>query len=228
MTSPLRFARAAGVLYLVIIVCGVGGEGLVRGPLTAATDAETVANLLAAELPFRLSILADVVMALADVALGALLYFLLKPVSHALSAMAMAFRLVQAAILGLNLVNLHGALALARSDLPAEQRDILVTAALDAHATGYDLGLFFFAINCLLVGALVFRAGFLPRGIGVGVAAAGLVYLVGSALRVVAPELSEAFAPAYAIPLIAELTFAGWLIVKGGSAPLLRRGIPVC
>ena len=85
-----KLARIAGLLYLVIIVCGVGGEAFVRAPLHAEDASQTVANLLAAELPFRLSILADVAMVLADVGLGVLLFYLLAPVDRTLSMLAMA------------------------------------------------------------------------------------------------------------------------------------------
>jgi hypothetical protein len=215
--SPLPYARSAGLLYLVIILCGVGGEAFIRAPLLVDGDAaQSVANLLAVELPFRLSILADVVMALADVALGVLLYVLLKPAGRVLALMAMAFRLAQASILGLNLVHLNNALTFAHDGaLAIAQRDVLVTSSLGAHAAGYDLGLFFFAINCFLTGALVVRADFLPRWAGWLVGAAGVVYLVGSALRLVAPEVAASFAPAYGLPLIAELAFCGWLLVRG-------------
>ncbi len=215
LPSPKKTARIAGLLYLVIIVCGIGGEAFVRAPLHAGTAGETVANLVAAELPFRLSILADMAMALADVGLGVLLYFLLKPVSSLLSMAAAAFRLAQAAILGLNLVHLNTAINLATMEVFGEQREMLVTSALESHAAGYDLGLFFFAINCMLVGVLVYRSRYIARAIGVLIGASGFVYLVGSTLRFVVPELATAFAPAYGLPLIAELGFCGWLLIKG-------------
>ncbi len=174
--SPRQLARFAGVLYLVIIVCGVGGQGLIREPLLAETAAQTVRNLVDAELAFRLSILADLAMVLADVGLGVLLYLLLAPVNRVLSLAAMAFRLAQAAALGLNLVNLHQAVTIATStSFAAGQRDALVVSLLDAHAAGYDLGLVFFAVNCLLVGLLVARARFLPRALGYGIAVSGVV-----------------------------------------------------
>lgn len=218
-TSPKTLARIAGLLYLVIIVCGIGGQALVREPLLADKAAQTAFNLLAAETAFRLSIVADVAMVLADVGLAVVLYVLLAPVSRALSLTAMAFRLVQASVLGLNLLNLHRAITLAQTTvIDLATRDALVTSALDAHATGYDLGLFFFAVNCLLVGMLVYRAGFLPRVLGVGIAAAGGVYLVGSTLRFVAPALAGAFAPAYAITVVAELALCLWLLVRGLDA----------
>ena len=99
-------------------------------------------------------------MALADVGLGVLLFVLFARVDRTLSLMAMAFRLAQAAVLGLNLLNLQRAASLAHSSLlPADVRDGMVQDALASHAAGYDLGLFFFAINCLLVGVLVARSG---------------------------------------------------------------------
>ena len=220
LRRPVAVARVAGLLYLVIIVAGVGGEALVRGPIAVAGDpSQTVANLVAAELPFRLSVMGDALMALADVALGVLLFFLLRPVSRVLSMMAMAFRLAQAAILGINLLNLLLAASF------AGRGDPLAAAFLEAHGVGYDLGLLFFAINCVLVGALVYRAGFMPRAIGAALGLSGLVYFVGSTLRVVAPELAPAVAPAYALPLVAELAFCGWLLIRGVRTPSWRAAV---
>lgn len=222
LQRPVAVARVAGLLYLVIIVCGVGGEALVRGPLAVPGDAgQTVANLIAAELPFRLSVMGDALMALADVALGVLLYLLLRPVSAVLSMMAMAFRLAQAAILGGNLLNL---LLAARF---AGEGDPLAAVFLEAHSVGYDLGLFFFAVNCLLVGVLVYRARFIPRAIGVLLGLSGVVYFVGSTIRVVAPELAEVVALAYGLPLVAELALCAWLIVRGvRPRPFRAHGLP--
>ncbi|MCB9751977.1 MAG: DUF4386 domain-containing protein [Myxococcales bacterium] len=222
LPSPQRLARVAGLLYLVIIVCGVGGQGLIREPMIGETAAQTVAAIQQAALAFRLSVLADVAMVLADVGLGALLYVLLAPVSRTLSLAAMAFRLAQASVLGVNLVHLLQAQALAGAP-GLEGRDALVMSLLDAHAVGYDLGLMFFAVNCLLVGVLIARSKFLPRALGVGVGVSGVVYLVGGGLRVLAPALAAAFAPAYVVPLLAELALCGWLLARGLDAAQWRR-----
>ena len=218
--APLNFARTAGLVYLVIIVCGIGGEAILRGPLIIpGNPGLTVANLVGSELPFRLSIMADVIMALTDVALAVMLYFLLKPVGRTLSLMAMAFRLVQAAILGLNLLNLYTAIGIATNNaFEFPGRDDLVMSHLKAHSAGYDFGLFFFGINCILVGALVLRSGFFPRLLGVGILASAVVYLVGSTVRVAVPGLHPWVAPAYLVPLVAETAFCLWLIFKGLDA----------
>lgn len=205
-SSTQRLVVVGGLLYLIIIVTGVAGQAAIRGPLVDADPAQTVANLANAGTLFRLSILGDVLMILADVALGVVLYKLLKPVSPTLSVLAMAFRLAQAAVLGANLVHLQQAITLVHEPVvDVALRDALVARALDAHAVGYDIGLFFFAINCLLVGYLIGRGRRSTRILGAGMILSGLVYLAGSTLRIVAPELSAAFAPAYAIPLVAEL-----------------------
>lgn len=218
--STRRLARVAGVLYLLIIVFGVAGEAAVRAPLVSADAGQTMANLLRAETWFRLSILGDMVMVLADVALGTVLFVLLAPVDRTLSLMAMAFRLAQAAVLGLNLEHLHRAVTLAHDTaLDVSTRARLVTGALDAHAAGYDLGLFFFAANCALMAVLLLRSRWVPRALGVGAGAAALVYLVGSSLRIAAPPLASVFAPAYVVPLLAELALCAWLLTKGLEPP---------
>lgn len=216
-TQPFsaKHARIAGALYLIIIVCGVASEAAVRGAILIPDDAKaTLGNLLADVPAFRVSVLADATMAMSDVGLAVLLYAMLKPVNPVLAAMATAFRLVQAAILGINLLNLLQALSLATSTLPPDVQAPLVLHALQGHAIGYDLGLFFFAINCMLMARLLVRSGFVPRWIGYLLGASGAVYLVGSTLRVLAPQAGEAFAVAYVLPLVAELSFCVWLLSR--------------
>lgn len=215
---PAAQARIAGLLYLIIIVCGVASEAAVRGPILVPEDANaTLGNLLAHVPAFRVSVLADAAMAMSDVGLAVLLYAMLKPVNATLAAMATAFRLVQAAILGMNLLNLLQALSLATTALPPDVQAPLVLRALQGHAIGYDLGLFFFAINCMLTAALLVASGFVPRAIGYLIGASGVVYLVGSTLRVLAPQAGEAFAIAYVLPLVAELAFCLWLLSRRSS-----------
>jgi hypothetical protein len=216
------------LLYLLIIACGIGSEAFIRQALRVPGDAQaTAANILASEALFRLGFMADVVMALSDVALAVLLYVLLAPVSRTAALMATAFRLVQTAIVGNNLLNHHTALrVLNGSDvsfdtfgaLSSSQLESLASFALDTHAHGYDLGLFFFGINSVLMGALLYRAEFAPKVLGVVLCLAGGVYLVGSTLRFVAPTVADPFALAYVVPVVAELWFAVWLLKPGAPS----------
>lgn len=219
--SPQAYARTAGLLYLVIIVCGIFGEAVVRSSLVVPGDAAaTAGNVLASEGLFRIGFAADTVMALCDVALAILLYGLLRPVNHTLALMATAFRLIQTAILGMNLMNHHAALLILNgagslAAFDTNQLNALMLLSLDTHRHGYDLGLVFFGLGSVVLGYLVFKARYLPRLLGILMGAAGLVYLTGSSLLFLAPALSAPFAPLYAVPLVAETAFCLWLLVKG-------------
>ncbi|MFC2970371.1 DUF4386 domain-containing protein [Acidimangrovimonas pyrenivorans] len=219
--NPQRLARLAGLLYLAIIVLGIGAELAIRAPLIVPGDAAaTAANVLAHQGLFRLGLAADAAMALCDVALALLLYALLRPAGPLLAMTATAFRLVQTAVIAANLLNFNAALMLltrgeALGGLDAAQRETLAMLALENHGIGYDIGLAFFALNCLILGLLLFRSGYFPRLLGPLMGVAGLVYLTGSSLRLLAPGLYEAFSPAYGLCLLAELSLCLWLLIRG-------------
>ncbi len=206
-------ARLAGALYLAIIAFGLSGELAVRAMLVVPGDASaTSANIAGAEGLFRAGILADAAMAVCDVGLAVVLYLLLRSFTPGLALAAMVFRLVQAAILGAGLTHLNATLLHLDGGAAAG-----VMTALQSHAFGYDSGLIFFGVNCLLMGALLRRVPGTPRVLGPAIAAAGLVYLTGSGLRILAPDWATAFQPAYLLPLLAELWFAIWLLSRAGT-----------
>ncbi|SFJ87456.1 DUF4386 domain-containing protein [Jannaschia pohangensis] len=203
--SPQQ-SRFAGVCYLVIILCGVGSEVALRGPLIDFGSAEQTMQAINAEhMRFRLSIMADVVMALADAALAVLLFLMFRSVSAGLALGALVFRLLQSGLIAAGLLNLQAALFF------DDAEHALSFMAL--HAYGYDLGLIFFAVNCFLTAVLIVRSGFVPRFLGIGIGLSGVVYLTGSVLRFVAPDMHGFIAPAYVLPLIAETAFCLWLLV---------------
>jgi hypothetical protein len=219
--NPAAVARIAGALYLGIIVLGIWSELAVRAPLAVPGDpAATVANIRGAEALLRLSLAADTLMAVFDVALAVLLFVLLRPVDALLALVAMAFRLIQAAVIGAALLNQQAALLVLGGGGGGPE---LAALFLDLQSHGYDLGLIFFGVNSLVTGYLVYRSGFLPRFVGAGVIAAGIVYLIGSYLRILAPGWVDAFAPAYAIPLVAETAFCLWLLLRGVDADRWKR-----
>lgn len=215
--SPLsrrRMAHVAGALYLVIILCGLWSELAVRGPLTTEGDAAaTAAAIRGAEGLFRAALAADLVMAMADVALAVVLAALFWATAPLVAALAAAFRLIQASVLAGNLAHHNEALLLLEAGGAGAAEGAL--HALAMHAQGYDLGLVFFGVNCLLTGWLIWRSGLVPRVLGAGLAAAGVVYLSGSFALVLAPGIAPALAPAYAVPLLAESAVCLWLLVMG-------------
>ncbi len=119
----------------------------------------------------------------------------------------MIFRLIQTVLIAASLLSLlTGWLVLSRADTLADSLT-LALVFFDLHAHGYELGLVFFGVNSLIMGLLVWWSGFFARMLGVGLAIAGIVYLIGSALRFFAPELISVFAPAYGLTILAETAF---------------------
>lgn len=202
--------RIAGLLYLGIIVLGVTSEGILRGGLIDWRDAHaTTAEIAGSMTRFRLSIGFDLLMALLDVTLAVVFFHTLRGIDELLALLAMVLRLIQSTIIMTGLTGLFAveqAIETGNNPLPLLAR----------HAAGYDLGLFFFAFNAFLMADLLFRAR-VPRVIAGGIAAAGLVYLVGSVTRFLAPEWNEAMQVAYVIPLMGETALMVWLLFGSTS-----------
>jgi hypothetical protein len=224
--SSLRnTARLAGVLYLVIIMAGLFAEMAVRSNLIVAGDAAATAeNIMTSESLFRMGFVSDLAMIMADVAIALLFYVLLKPVSNVLALMAAFFRLAQAAILGINLLNMFFALQLLGGadylgTLGAEQSNALALMFLDAHAAGYRLALVFFGFSILILAYLLVKSEHFPRILGYGMFMASLIYVADSAAYFMLSNYADVEA-VFDILLsgpvvIAELSLCVWLLWKG-------------
>ncbi|QYO76285.1 DUF4386 domain-containing protein [Devosia salina] len=225
--SNKSIARVTGLFYLAIIVLGIWSEMAVRDLLIVPDNGpQTLANIMASGGLFSLSLVADIGMILSDIAVGVLLYLLFRQVAPRVALAAMILRLTQAIVLAANLLFQVAAMVLLRGEHFAEAfgADNLawaVQALLELQGQGYDLGLIFFGINCLLTAWLIMRSGIAPRLVGLGIAASGLVYLSGSGFSLLTGDQPSIITMAYLIPLIAELAFAIWLAVgaRGRTAP---------
>jgi Domain of unknown function (DUF4386) len=224
--SPLAYARAAGLLYLVIFVCGVFSELVVRGSVIVPGDAAATAdNILASEGLYRLGFVSDLVMLLADIGVAVLFYILLRPVSRTLALFATALRLTMDAVLGVNLLNHFAALLLLSDDgyltaFDAEQRDALVLLSLEAQKYGYLVALVFFAVHVAVLGYLFYRSTYFPKLLGVLLGLAAVGYLADSLAFFLVPGYDGALSPVALAPVfVAEIAVILWLIVKGVDVP---------
>lgn len=212
-----RKARLAGLLYLVIILTGLGAELGLREPMIDLSDADaTAAAILSAPGRFRLAIAADLVMALSDAGLAILLYLIFRAIAPGLALSSMVFRLIQTVLIAASLMALLSASVVLTRAEGLTDAPTLALVFLDLHAHGYDLGLVFFGVNCLIMGLLVWHSGLFAKVFGAGLALAGLVYLTGSGLRFFAPDLSPIFMPAYGITILAEAAFCMRLLLQRG------------
>lgn len=222
---PSRLARRTGLAYLGIIATGIFAEFAVRGSLVVDDDPIATAENIA-ESPglFGVGIGADVVMIALDVIVAFGLLGLLRHVNRRLAVTATVLRLIQGAVIAVNLNYLIRSLFFA---FDAEGADGAILAgpaqdALDAverHALGYDAGLIAFGLSCLVLARILVVGNLVPRLLAYGMAATGVVYLVGSFAALFAPGASAVIEPFYVICLVVELAFAIRLVTRGLATP---------
>jgi hypothetical protein len=221
-------ARTAGVLYLVIIISGLFSELFVRSGIIVPGDANaTAGNIAANSFLFRIGFISDLIMVMSDVGVALLLYFVLKPVNKGLSMLAAFFRLAQATVLGINLLNFYLPLLLLGdanylSSFTNEQLNSLSLLFLNAHSYGYLISGVFFGISCVVLGHLIFKAGYFPKWLGILVVAAGISYLIDCVVNFLFPELaSTSEILVMTVAVISELSLCLFLLIKGVKSKLL-------
>jgi hypothetical protein len=220
--SPQVYARVGGVLYLIIIAAGLTGELFFRGSLVVPGDAvATATNIIQSRYFWRAGVAADLVMHVCDVGLMLVFYVLLRPVSLNLARLAILFNLVQTSVLVANKLNLVipvfllGDAAYLKAFTP-EQLQALSYVALRTHDYGFAFGLIFFGVECVVVGYLIARSGYLPKALGVMMQIAGVCYVVSSFAVLVYPPIGTKLFPFILLPpFVAELSLALWLLVRG-------------
>jgi len=211
--SPRRWARWAGLFYLITIVMGVFAEVFVRGRLIVRKDAAaTAANILEHERLYRLGLAADLVMLVAYVAVTLLLYALLKPAGRNLSLLAAFFSLIGIAVLAVNSLTHLAPLLLLKQTPPAQE---LALFSLSLHGRGYAIAGVFFGVYCVLVGYLAFRSRLIPRIVGVLMAIGGVAYLIDSFTGFLSPTLAVRLPDVTVLGGAGELALTLWLLVMG-------------
>lgn len=220
-SSVQRTARFAGILYLILAVCGGFAEFFVRQRLIVPGNAaETYSNIVAAESIFRLGFVSELVGQVVFVVLVLALYRLLKPVNKNQAALMVIFVIVAVTITCLNMLNQFAALMLINGGdyvaaFDAGQRESLVLLFLNLHKAGYMIAQVFFGLWLLPLGYLVYKSGFLPRIVGILLMVACVGYLVD--------VLTFSLFPSFDL-VLSEFTFIGellllfWLLVKGVNA----------
>ena len=231
--SRLATARTAGILYMVIIVCGLFAEIGVRSRLIESGDpAATAQNIIDAPMLFRAGLAADIIMFLADVAIAVVLYQLLRPLSRTLAMLAAAFRMTQTAVIGLNLLNMLQAVRILDDvdylgSFGTDQTDTLALLYLEAHKYGYILGLAFFGVSTIIIGYLALSSRMIPRPLALLLVLAGTGYLVDTFSFFLIPGYDGSASPIVLAPaLIAEIWFALWLLTRGQRLDQLAQHVP--
>lgn len=214
---PQRAARIAGVLYLFVIGGGLFAEAFVRQELIVAGDAAATARgILEHELLYRLGFAVHLAYLACVVPLALIFYDMFQRVSRPLALLALCFDLVSVAIESGNLLNQFAPLRILTDESLGASGEAIAYAHARLFASGFGIGLVFFGGFCVSIGCLIFRSGFLPRALGVLMVVAGLCYLANSFSVFIVPAFADRLFPFILLPcLIAELSLALWLVVRG-------------
>jgi hypothetical protein len=213
--------RSAGLLYAIASIFGVFGLLYVPSKLIVHGDAAATAhNIAAFETLFRLGIAANLIGQALFIFVALALYDLLKSVNrrHALAMLTLI--LVSIPIAFLNELNAIAALLLVRGSdflslVDQSQRVAMAMLFLRLHGHGFDIAGIFWGLWLFPLGLLVYRSGFLPRILGIGLMVNCFAYPINSFTALVVPQY-EAAVSRWTSPLqFCELAFMLWLLIMG-------------
>jgi hypothetical protein len=187
-------ARVAGFLYLLLMACGVFGEFNGRGSLIVDNDpAKTAARIGDHLLLFRLGILSDLTAFAGDIAMALALYVLLRPIGRHLALLAAFWRIAEVAVLGVITLNSFTMLLLLTDPryatvFSAQQLQSLVWLFNDTHDAGYNIGLIFLSLGCIVFSWLFFKSRYIPRLLAGFGLLAYVVMLAGTIITIIWPN----------------------------------------
>jgi len=201
--SARTFALIAGGSYWIIFFAAIFAnffviESLKINPLETVQQSHALVS--AGIMAFMITVVFDVIVAWA-------LYELFK--GDSLSVLSALFRMMHAIIMGVAIFALPVVFTL--------NNDEEILKQVDTFNTIWLIGLFFFGIHILLLGKIIGR----PKIIAFFLIIAGIMYMVDTTAHFVLPNYetyASIFLAIVAIPsILGEMSFATWLLIKGGK-----------
>lgn len=227
MSSTIRAARKAGLLYFVFAVFGVIREFVLPDVLVRGDAAATARNLLAGEPTYRLTVLAGMLTLVLFVYLVASLHRLFRGVDETQSLRMVLLVAVGVTISFANVLNEFVPLLLLKgadylSVFTREQLEALSLTALRLHGTGGTIASVFWGLWLFPFGTLVIKSGYFPRAFGVLLWIAGAAYVATSVTTIAFPDY-RAMVNRVAFPLyFGELPIIFALLHGGTRRPVER------
>lgn len=222
MISDKKLSRIAGFCYLIVIATGLFSEVFVRQALSVSNDALTTAqNIKTHEMLFRWGFVADLINFVIGLPTILIVYHIFKHVNKLLLQLALAFVIIQTAIIAVNLLNQISPLLLLSNDtylnaFQPNQLAALSLLSLNIQIQGYALGLVFFGFYCLIIGYVIYKSNLIPKTLGILYAFAGFCYLINSFTMFLSKGFANPLFLYLAIPIfIGELSLCLWLLIKG-------------
>ncbi len=215
-------AKTAGAIFLFVLALAAFNEFFIRPGFFVSGDADATArNIIASTGLFRINIAVDLFIAMVDLTLGVAIYVLLKPVSRILALLALSYRVVECAILGVITIFYFAVLLVLGGDeflaaFEADQLNALSRLFIKIYSVGYFVGVIFFSLGSIVYSYLLLNSNYISKLLaGWGIFASLLLFAALSALFIVPNDAMILF-PACLMPIaLYELVLGFWLLIKG-------------
>jgi hypothetical protein len=217
MESPNKLARMTGVLYILVVLCGMTSEILVKNIVFVPGDiAATVNQVMAYGFIFRLGYIFLLARLVFLTLLILALYKLFGPVNRDVAAAMVAFGLVSVAVTMVALVFEFGApLLLTSGDystlFTTDQWLAQVQFFINMQLQG-DRAAQIFTLWVILLGFLMYKSGYVPKWLGILMMIAGVGYMADLLVFFLLPQVDVQIA---GFAFVAEVAFPFWLLIKG-------------
>ncbi len=216
--SPMRYARVAGILYILLVPLSIFGIQYVPSTLIVPGDAAATArNILASESLYRLSIVSALTVQIVNIFVVLFLYKLLKPVNKNMASLMVIFLLIAVPIAMFNELNrLAVLLVLGGADsstaFTTGQLQNLMTLFTGLYKSGTNIAGIFWGLWLFPMGYLVFKSRFLPKLIGILLIIGCFGYLADSVIFFLVPNFHVTISQ---FTFIGEILLPLWLLIKG-------------
>lgn len=220
MGTNKRTARLAGLVWLLMCICGPVAQ-VIRSKIFVTGDAAATAqNLMSNGFLFRLGFVSDLMMMLLFLLLPLVLYKLFHRVDKSLSLLMVVFVMVGVPINMLNLLNEFAAFHLlsgAEYLTPVGAGRLMAEAMLsyDLYLHGYEIANVFFALWLVPLGLLVRKSGFLPKILGSLLVVGGFSLFLEVFIYFLLPGYEMVNAILLIPQTLSEFAFLIWILVKG-------------
>ena len=216
-----RYARVAGVLFLISLIAGGLGEAYIPSRIIAADAANTAANLKNYEFLFRLGFATFLTESLCDITLIMIMYFLLAPVNKRLSLLAALFGLTGTVLFAAGELFYFAPLVLGGGaylkTFSVDQLNTFTLLSLKFYGYAGMIFTVYYGMAWIVRGYLMFSSSYFPKFLGILMAIGGAGF--------VARNFAMILAPAYASDIFLMMMFPGglvlmaWLLIKGVNVP---------
>ena len=170
-------------LLAISILAPIGYFGIIQNLIVTGDAATTVNNIKTSEGAFRIGIGCLIINAVLDLVIAWALYIVLIPVNKGISLLSAWFRIAYTVILVVALSSLVNVLQLLGgaeylSTFEPNQLTTKVMLLISSYENVWNLGYVLFGIHLILLGYLVYKAGYFPKFLGILIIIAGLGYFI--------------------------------------------------